>query len=273
MSIVRVIKDKNNPYLLMNKTCIDDKRLSFQATGLLAYLLSKPDNWYICYQNLVSAKTNGIRSITSSIKELIKFGYIHKHHLRNSKGQYRQYEYLVYEKPRIPTSIKTPLQPKSRFPILDNVMLLNNNIKINNKTTATAPPDNSGSSKSNPLKPAAVDYCPSNEKITVTKLLKELNVNNLKNIFSEFHLSDLFKYATWIKERNPKMKNPTGFLITAIKEKWLDYEPKNNSPGLRVFFAQCSTCLNHFAYEEYNPKYTECINCRNEKQPIFSHNS
>ena len=52
MSIIRVSKNKNNPYFLMNNTGINDKNLSFKAKGVLAYLISKPDNWYINYRDL-----------------------------------------------------------------------------------------------------------------------------------------------------------------------------------------------------------------------------
>ncbi len=41
--IIRVKKCQNN-FVMMDKTFLEDTRLSFKAKGILAYLLSKPDN-------------------------------------------------------------------------------------------------------------------------------------------------------------------------------------------------------------------------------------
>ncbi|MCU5830256.1 replication protein, partial [Clostridioides difficile] len=47
MGIIRVSKDKDNPYVVLNKTCLEDVKLSWQAKGLHSYLISKPDHWKI----------------------------------------------------------------------------------------------------------------------------------------------------------------------------------------------------------------------------------
>ncbi|HBG7159327.1 TPA: replication protein, partial [Clostridioides difficile] len=33
MGIIRVSKDKDNPYVVLNKTCLEDVKLSWQAKG------------------------------------------------------------------------------------------------------------------------------------------------------------------------------------------------------------------------------------------------
>ena len=45
MAIFRVIKDSNNPYIVINKRFIEDENLSLKAKGLMSYFLSKPDDW------------------------------------------------------------------------------------------------------------------------------------------------------------------------------------------------------------------------------------
>lgn len=263
MPIIRVIKDKTHPYLLMNKTGINDSRLSFKATGLLAYLLSKPDDWYISYKNLFYTKTDGQRSITSGFHELIETGYITKIRLRHKNGQFGSYYYSVFEFPQIPKSIKHKPPPKSRFPILDkpnlaNQHLLINKDKINNKDTTTTPSHNTISISS-----AADVLLSSNKKTSTIKLLNELNIKNHKKLFDLFLLSDIFKYATWIRERNFKMKNPTGYLITAIKEKWIDnIDPDSAAIDSLLFYYRCKKCNRVFGYVDPYPDYDFCNKCK-----------
>ncbi len=67
--IIRVKKCQNN-FVMMDKTFLEDTRLSFKAKGILAYLLSKPDNWKVIVGNLVNSSTDGKKAIYSGLKEL-----------------------------------------------------------------------------------------------------------------------------------------------------------------------------------------------------------
>ncbi|GAI91055.1 unnamed protein product, partial [marine sediment metagenome] len=115
MSIIRVSKDKNNPYFVMNNSGVNDPRLSLKAKGLLAYLMSKPDCWYINYNDIIKHSSNGIKSIRSAISELLSFGYMERAQLRNYNGEYGFYDFIVYEKPLLINIRKNRLSPHSRF--------------------------------------------------------------------------------------------------------------------------------------------------------------
>ncbi|GAJ21582.1 unnamed protein product, partial [marine sediment metagenome] len=90
-----------------------------------------------------------------------------------------------------------------------------------------------------------------NKTTLIEKILHDLNISNQKIFFDSFPLSDIFQYSMWIKERNCAMRNPTGFLFTAIKEKWMDnilledYDPKS-----RLYYYRCNSCLKVFGYPE-----------------------
>ena len=43
---------------------------------MMAFLLSKPDNWEINVQNLIKQSKDGKEAVYSAINELITFGYI-----------------------------------------------------------------------------------------------------------------------------------------------------------------------------------------------------
>lgn len=99
MSIYRVVKDKDNPYVMINKGAIRDRQLSWKAKGLLAYLLSMPDDWQIYETELIKHTTDGRDATRSAIKELIAAGYIErsKARIRDEKGLLKGYEYRIYE--------------------------------------------------------------------------------------------------------------------------------------------------------------------------------
>ena len=101
MATFRTVKNRNNPYVMLNKIFIEDPRISYKAKGILARLLSKPDDWVIYETELTRAAADGRDSIRSGIKELIDAGYIRRNRQRDAKGRLRQMEYDVYELPVI----------------------------------------------------------------------------------------------------------------------------------------------------------------------------
>lgn len=222
MSIIRVKKDKNNPYLIMNKTCLDDIRLSLKAKGLLCFLLSKPDNWYINTTDIVSCSSNGIDSVWSAIRELVKYGYMYRHRFRTSNGSFHSYNYLVYEHPRkslSETSVKSPHRenPSVVNPSLDNPLLLINKTKKVIKSSLTTL-----SNKPNITNVAQDDIIQKEFREETSHLLNELYIKNHKILFDSFDDIDIFWYADWMLTFKTRIKNPTGFIISALRERWLD---------------------------------------------------
>lgn len=97
MSTFRVSKDKENPYIMINKKTLQNENLSWKARGLLAYLLSLPDDWKVYEKELISHTTDGKDSTRSAIQELIKAGYIIRTRQHNSEGKFAGYEYKILE--------------------------------------------------------------------------------------------------------------------------------------------------------------------------------
>lgn len=88
----RINKTKN--YSVISNLFLNDESLSWKAKGVLAYLLTKPDNWEIKITDLKNRGTDGKEAIYSAIKELKARGYIVGK--RYSDGSY---EYIIYEVP------------------------------------------------------------------------------------------------------------------------------------------------------------------------------
>jgi hypothetical protein len=97
--IIRV-EHRENPYTLIRKASIEDRRLSFKARGILAYLIGKPNHWKVRTQDLINQGTDGETSIQSGLKELYKYGYMVKKLLRGPDGKLNGTEVVVYETPQ-----------------------------------------------------------------------------------------------------------------------------------------------------------------------------
>ena len=100
MGIFRVCKNKDNPYVMLNKGFLNDPNLSFREKGILAYLLSKPDDWKVYQKELEKASTEGRESIRAAIKDLLYFGYLKRHPQKGERGRFSGWDYEVYEAPQ-----------------------------------------------------------------------------------------------------------------------------------------------------------------------------
>lgn len=102
MSIVRAAR-KNQFYVLPTST-IEDNRLSWEARGMLVYLLSKPDHWEVNIKDLLARTRNclGRRSgrdkVYLILKELQMAGYIVRQYDRQG-GVFQGITYEVSETP------------------------------------------------------------------------------------------------------------------------------------------------------------------------------
>lgn len=100
------IKHKKN-YVILDKTYIEDVRLSWKAKGILTYLLSRPDNWEANESDIVKRSTDGKCSSRSGLKELEAYGYYRKIAVRDERGRFLYWESTVSEIPmdEIPTEV------------------------------------------------------------------------------------------------------------------------------------------------------------------------
>ena len=98
-------KKRKNPYVMLDKECLNNKSLSFRAKGLHAYLISKPDNWVVMMTELVSSAVEGRDAIRKAFKELEDTGYIVREPKRGSNGKLKGTATIIHE--RATDSLKT----------------------------------------------------------------------------------------------------------------------------------------------------------------------
>lgn len=97
--IVRASHDSENPYFMMLRATAQNKALSYEARGLIAYLLSKPDDWEVMIEDLCQECGRG--RVYRIIKDLLDAKYLERIYHRDDKGKIVYVEYVVHEQPFI----------------------------------------------------------------------------------------------------------------------------------------------------------------------------
>jgi len=86
-------------FTLVDNAAIRDPRLSLRATGLLAFLLSYPDDTSFSREAIRRMKPDGVRGIRSALLELGQAGYLVHEYERDRWGHWRTHTF-VYETPQ-----------------------------------------------------------------------------------------------------------------------------------------------------------------------------
>jgi hypothetical protein len=227
MSIIRKGKNKENPYVMASKVWVNDDRLSLQARGLMIYILSKPDDWQIYEKELLKHMPNGKDSLSSTMKELIQFGYIEREKIRDLKGTFRGYEYTIYEE-----NIQSG---KSDFGLSDNGQsATTNNNQTDNDLTEYKKDDG----------------ILSGDKNTVSFSYKNLDVIKAMKLY----MNDLYRQKT--KRKHPFLKPEQYHAVyeslTAFCEEWgTEYQGLADMmcKFLNTKTIQSDWNINHFATE------------------------
>jgi len=99
MSDVYIFRQKLKVnYVVIRNSLARDKRLTFEARGLLLYLLSQPPNWEVNKDDLInqspSAKNYAVARI---LKELERVKYIFRKKYQNEKGHWKWITYVFDE--------------------------------------------------------------------------------------------------------------------------------------------------------------------------------
>lgn len=139
MAIHRVKKERD--YTVLDNEMLRNPNLSLKAKGLLAFVLSRPDDWVFTIRGLAHFCRDGPDSVRSAVQELEKAGYIVRRRKREN-GKYREMKYDVYEKPVQDFPVQenrgmgNPLQEKGSQPNTDipNIELLSTD-HTNNPST------------------------------------------------------------------------------------------------------------------------------------------
>lgn len=96
MSIIRVNKRKG--FFVAPNQPFNDKNLSWEARGVMGYLLSKPDGWQCKNYDLANQTAAGEYVISRILKELKEFGYLYRYRKSDGRGKIK-WMTEIYEMP------------------------------------------------------------------------------------------------------------------------------------------------------------------------------
>jgi hypothetical protein len=136
MTIIKVEKRKD-PFARIDNKTLQDKRLSWKATGLLAYLLSLPPDWHITLQHLCNAKSDGLHATQSALKELERHAHAKFERPKDRRGLFTGSVWRVSER---------PFTDKQVFPLSENP--IPRKIRFSGKSATTNDTDNTNKTQS-----------------------------------------------------------------------------------------------------------------------------
>lgn len=110
MSIIKRSK-RDTPFVQIDKRGLHDPNLSWKAKGILAYILSLPDDWQLYVKELTKHAKDGKDSTARGMNELIDAGYIIREYSERQEGKFTGYDYTVYETPRTVAENPFPVKP------------------------------------------------------------------------------------------------------------------------------------------------------------------
>lgn len=89
---------RKDHFTVLPNALLEDPSVSFKAKGLLAYILSKPDNWRANSRQLANAGPDGRTAVRAGLNELAEAGYAVMTTGRNPDGTYAS-EWVISEVP------------------------------------------------------------------------------------------------------------------------------------------------------------------------------
>lgn len=257
MAIIKVLK-RENPYVQIDKTGIDDSNLSWEATGLLTYLIGRPHNWKINIAHLSSVKKNKETSTRNALLELRKAKYCHYFEVRKS-GKIVETFYLVFE---IPTEYKE-IKSNIDIELKEGEKIFYKSLfqkKENNNSDTQPEVENQQSVKSmkNRLslpkvekpkmeKPKVENQALINKELNNNRMNKEKNheydfeekddnLRKIEELFKEFGIDFSIKHKIKIKEL--LQKNSVDFLMDHFKKQYEILKKKENVKSIAAVMSK-----------------------------------
>lgn len=213
INIIRVQKDKENPYVMINKEFLRNTKLSLKAKGLLAYILSLPDDWKIYIKELANHHKDGKDSISATLKELILNHYIIRETIRE-KGQFKGYSYKVFETPRETSITPKPEKPFSGNPEPEKPKSGNPQLLINDLT-------NNDSTNNNSTTTTNLVVVANNLKDEIENKIGFISWKGMNFLLAKSNEQTIKYYLdNWNKFKTVNMKTKVGFFINAIIENY-----------------------------------------------------
>ena len=109
--IIRIRKHQSS-FVIIDKRPLESRVLSWRAKGLLAYLLTKPENWVVVMNELISLSRDKRQSTQKAFSELRDHGHATLETVRDERGRIVGKEWHIHEEPKKmrPIHVREPLE-------------------------------------------------------------------------------------------------------------------------------------------------------------------
>ena len=130
-SILRTKRATN--FTSVNNDFIRDENLSWKAKGIIIYVMSLPADWHLHLSELAKHAKDGRDATYNGVRELIEHGYCKRTEIRDSRGMFSGYEYMVSDMKEFApqTENPEPEKPHTENPFTDNPDIQNTNKEQN----------------------------------------------------------------------------------------------------------------------------------------------
>lgn len=130
-----ILKNKfSGNYVIVPKVFLMDEKLKLRERGLIATLLSFPDNWNFTAKGLGKITGEGKESINRSMRILIDKGYLIRRQERTKQGKYSENYIEICPDGKAANSLNKPMSanPSADKPLTKYQQQLNNKESNNN---------------------------------------------------------------------------------------------------------------------------------------------
>lgn len=275
-------KQKSN-YTMISNSFLQDSNLSYEARGMAASLLSRPEDWVINIPNLMAEGNIGRDKVKKLIQELVDNGYMYKAQDRSSGGKFAknilyisdEKDFLKEEAEKIEqgydeTKENCTSQPLTEKPLTDSPLTANPQLQIkeyNKEKNIQKNHDNHDSDIFEKLfKEFGINYTTTNQE-SVKKLLTKMTLDEVVKYLKETY--EAISKTAAVKNRaalfSMKIKKGERQITkteTEKIEKKEKIQPDPNEDKLEKIVAYWIDWYNSF--HDFNKAKLEVLNALNE---------
>ena len=250
-TIYRINKTDN--FVILNRHLLEDSKLSFEARGLLACMLAKPNDWVFYISYFIKNSPAGRDKVRRIFNELIKFGYIVKSEHRSGKGHFSSPQYTVYESPLMSDS-SAKIAPKPENPSTDNPFA--------EKPSPLNPPLLSKHLK--PIKQVTKNTTTNSENYIWSPKLSDEHRNSILTLLNEVDDQDAVQLLLdELSGQIENIKNPVGYFRTLLHSYLLgDFTP---AKAIQIQASRKRKYQNDFAVERSMKYHDEQLDLKIKK--------